>query len=58
MAFAVLEKYLGLLYHVGEQSLPEAFVRVAARLKSGEPQSLLSKVNSIYVLEVLLRRYV
>ena len=54
----VLEKYLGLLYHVGEQSLPEAFIRVAARLKSGEPRYLLSKENSIYMLEVLLQRYV
>ena len=54
----VLEKYLGLLYHVGEQSLPEAFIRVAARLKSAEPQYLLSKANSVYLLEVLLQRYV
>ena len=54
----VLEKYLGFLYHVGEQSLPEAFIRVAARLKSGEPQYLLSKANSIFLLEVLLQRYV
>ncbi len=54
----VLEKYLGLLYHVGEQSLPEAFIRVAARLKSSEPQYLLSKANSIYLLEILLQRYV
>jgi hypothetical protein len=54
----VLEKYLGLLYHVGEQSLPEAFIRIVARLKIGEPQYLLSKANSIYLLEVLLQRYV
>lgn len=54
----VLEKYLGLLYHVGEQSLPEAFIRVAARLKLGEPQYLLAKANSIYLLEVLLQRHV
>jgi hypothetical protein len=44
----VLEKYLELLYHVGEQSLPEAFIRIAARLKSGQPLHLLSKANSIY----------
>ncbi len=54
----VLEKYLGLLYHVGERSLPEAFIRVAARLKSGKPLHLLSKANSIYLLEVLLQRHV
>jgi hypothetical protein len=54
----VLEKYLGLLYHVGEQSLPEAFIRIAARLKSGKTLHLLSKANSIYLLEVLLQRHV
>ncbi|WP_434047590.1 MULTISPECIES: nSTAND1 domain-containing NTPase [Sorangium] len=54
----VLEKYLALLYHVGEHSLPDAFIRVAERLKSSQPQHLLSKSNSIYMLEVLLQRYV
>jgi hypothetical protein len=54
----VFERYLTLLYYVGEQSLPEAFIRVTARLKSGEPQYLLSKSNSVYILEVLLQRYV
>ncbi len=54
----VLEKYLNFLYHVGEQSLPEAFIRVGARLKAGEPQYLVSMGNSIYLLEVLLQRYV
>lgn len=54
----VLEKYLGFLYQVGEQSLPQAFIRVAARLKCGAAQYLLSKANSIYMLEVLLQRYV
>lgn len=54
----VLEKYLGLLYHVGERSLPEAFIRIAARLKAGKPLHLLSKANSIYLLEVLLQRHV
>ncbi len=54
----VLEKHLGFLYHVGEQSLPDAFIRVAARLRSGEPQYLLSEANSIHLVEVLLQRYV
>jgi hypothetical protein len=54
----ILEKYLEFLYHVGEQSLPEAFLRVASCLKSGERHYLLSKANSIYLLEVLLQRYV
>ena len=54
----ILEKYLGFLYHVGEQSLPEAFIRNATRLRSGEPQYLLSNANSTYMLEALLQRYV
>ena len=55
---AVLQKYLRLLYHVGEQSLPEAFIRIATRLQHGDPQQLLARGNSIYLLEVLLQRYV
>jgi hypothetical protein len=54
----VLEKYLRLLYYVGEQSLPEAFIRVAARLRSGQPRDLLANSNSIFMLESLLQRYV
>jgi hypothetical protein len=54
----VLEKYLGFLYHVGEQSLPEAFIRITAYLQRGEPQHLLSKANSLFLLEALLQRYV
>ena len=31
----VLEDYLGFLYHIGEQSLPVAFIRIANRLQQG-----------------------
>jgi hypothetical protein len=55
---AVLQKYLRLLYHVGEQSLPEAFIRIATRLHQGDAQQLLARGNSIYLLEVLLQRCV
>jgi hypothetical protein len=54
----ILEKYLFLLYHVGEQSLPEAFVRLAARLQASNSKHMLSKSNTVYLLEVLLQRYV
>jgi len=54
----IFEKYLRFLYDVGEQSLPEAFVRIAARLQLGDSKHMLSKTNSVYMLEVLLQRYV
>jgi len=52
----VLHDYLRFLYHVGEQSLPEAFIRVAKRLQQGDQQ--LGKSNTIFLLEMLLLRYV
>jgi hypothetical protein len=54
----VLDHYVRFLYHIGEQSLPEAFVRVAKRLQLGEPQRMLHKTNTVFLLEVLLQRYV
>ena len=54
----VLDAYVGFLYHIGERSLPEGFVRVATRLQSGEAQSMLRKMNTVFMLEVLLRRHV
>ncbi len=37
----VLDDYLRFLYHIGERSLPEAFVRVADSLKRGDAQAML-----------------
>lgn len=54
----VFEEYVRFLYHVGEQSLPESFVRLARRLKEVEANKILAKGNSVYMLEVLLQRYV
>jgi len=54
----VLHDYLEFLYHVGEQSLPEALMRVAKRLQQGDPQKMLMKGDTIFLLEVLLQRYV
>jgi hypothetical protein len=54
----VLDNYLQFLYHVGEQSLPEAFIRIAKRLQQGDPWQMLRKGNTVFLLEVLLQRYV
>jgi len=54
----VLHSYLRFLYHVGEQSLPEAFVRIARRLQQGDPCQMLRKEDTVFLIEVLLQRYV
>jgi hypothetical protein len=46
------------LYHVGEQSLPDAFARIARRLKVGDAKKMLAKSNTVFMLEVLLQRHV
>ena len=54
----VLDDYVRFLYHIGERSLPEAFVRVANSLKRGDAQAMLAKPNTVFHLEVLLQRHV
>lgn len=54
----VLDDYVRFLYHIGERSLPEAFVRVANSLKHGDAQTMLAKTNTVFLLEVLLQRHV
>jgi hypothetical protein len=54
----VLASYLRFVYHVGEQSLPRAFIRVAKRLQDGNACELMHGANSAFVLEALLQRYV
>jgi len=54
----VLHSYIKFLYHVGEQSLPEALMRIAKRLRRGNPREMLMKRDTIFLLEVLLQRYV
>lgn len=54
----VLDDYARFLYHIGERSLPDAFVRVAAALRRGNAQKMLAKSNTVFTLEVLLQRYV
>jgi len=55
---AVVYRYLLFLYHVGEQSLPDAYVRLAAKLRTGDPHQLLTAHQSVFFLESLLQRHV
>ena len=50
----VLDDYVRFLYHIGERSLPEAFVYVAQRLPAGNAEDMLRKTNTVFMLEVLL----
>jgi hypothetical protein len=54
----VLDDYVRFLYHIGERSLPEAFIRIANSLKLGDAQAMLAKANTEFLLEVLLQRHV
>ncbi|WP_256091683.1 nSTAND1 domain-containing NTPase [Candidatus Thiosymbion oneisti] len=54
----VLDGYVRFLYHIGEQSLPNAFIRVADSLERGDASAMLAKANTVFLLEVLLQRHV
>ena len=54
----VLDDYMRFLYHIGEQSLPEAFARVANSVKRGDAQAMLARTDTVFLLEVLLQRHV
>lgn len=54
----VLDYYLRFLYRIGGQSLPEAFIRVAKRLQQGNPEQMMRKGNTVFMLEALLQRFV
>jgi hypothetical protein len=54
----VLGNYVRFLYHIGERSLPESFIRIAVRLRSGDPPHMLSEGNTVFMLERLLERHV
>jgi hypothetical protein len=53
-----LNAYLRFLYHIGERSLPDAFIRIAHRLQSGEATEMLKKGDTIFMLGALLQRHV
>jgi hypothetical protein len=54
----VFDNYLRFLYHIGEQSLPESFVRLANSLSNGDASAMLAETNTIFLLEILLQRHV
>ena len=54
----VLEHYVQFLYHIGERSLPRSFVRIAEALGRGDQQAMLRGGDTVFLLEVLLERYV
>jgi hypothetical protein len=53
-----LHCYVRFLYHIGERSLPEAFIRVAQRLQLGASRQPIENTDTIFMLEVLLQRQV
>ena len=54
----VFDSYVRFLYHVGERSMPAAFVLVANALRRGNPAEMLRESNTVFMLEVLLQRHV
>ena len=46
-SWVVFDSYLRFLYHIGERSLPEAFVRVASSLRAGDAQTMLADSNTV-----------
>ena len=53
-----MEAYIRFLYHVGEQSLPDAFIWIYKKSEAYDPKKLFRNSNTRYGLEVLLQRYV
>lgn len=54
----VLDSYVRFLYHIGERSMPGAFVRISNALRRGKPADMLRESNTVFMLEVLLQRHV
>lgn len=54
----VLDSYVRFLYHIGERSMPAAFVLVANALRRGNTADMLRESNTVFMLEVLLQRQV
>jgi hypothetical protein len=54
----VLDDYLRFLYHIGGNSLPQAFTRIAGALKQCDAAKMLALSNTVFLLEVLLQRHV
>ncbi|PKO88875.1 MAG: AAA family ATPase [Betaproteobacteria bacterium HGW-Betaproteobacteria-12] len=54
----VLDSYVRFLYHIGERSMPAAFVRIASALRRGNPADMLRESNTVFMVEALLQRHV
>lgn len=54
----VLDSYARFLYHIGERSMPAAFVHIANALRRGNNASMLRESNTVFILEDLLQRHV
>ena len=54
----IYENYVRFLYDIGEQSVPETFLRLAGKLAAADPAWLLRGRNTIFLLESLLQRHV
>ena len=54
----VLDDSLSFLYHVGANSLPQAFTRISGALRQADVSKMLARSNSVFLLEVLLQRHV
>lgn len=54
----VLDSYIRFLYHIGERSMPAAFVRIVNALRRENPADMLRESNTVFMLEELLQRHV
>jgi hypothetical protein len=54
----VFDSYVRFLYHIGEKSLPDAFVRLSSSLKGGSAEAMLADSNTVFMVTVLLQRHV
>jgi hypothetical protein len=56
-SWMVFDRYIRFLYHIGEKSLPDAFVRVSKALNVGA-EAMLADSNTVFLVVVLLQRHV
>lgn len=54
----VLDSYARFLYHIGERSMPAAFVHIANAFRLGKNADMLRESNTAFILESLLQRHV
>ncbi len=54
----VLDDYVRFLHAIGSKSLPHAFRRISSRLVAGDSAQMLSKSNTVFLLELLLGGFI